>query len=226
MKKTLAEKAAEYLLSILTPGDILGIAWGTTMQEVVKNIPEHSIKGVDVVQIKGGVTHGIEHTYTFEIITELAKKFEGKAYYLPVPTIVESKFICDALKSDKEIKKIMDIINACNVAIYSIGYPSKESILINSGYFTARKLENMKEQGAAGDICSRFFDLEGGVFDSKLDERTISIELDRLRDKKYAIAVGGGEVLVKGILGALKGGYMNVLITDRIAASKILEITN
>ena len=226
IKKALAKAASEFLLTVLEPGDLLGTSWGTTIYEIVKCIPENVINDITVVQLKGSITECPNSINTLEVVTEFAHKLSGKAVYLPVPVIVESKFIRDTLLSDKSIRKVFDVVNRCNIALYSIGYPSEKSILVSSGYFSGEKLESMRSQGAVGDICSRFFDINGKVFDEKLNDRTISIELQELRNKDYAIAVAGGENLVNGILGALRGGYLNVLITDETAALKILKIAN
>lgn len=223
IKKALAKAASEFLLSILEPGDLLGTSWGTTIYEIVKCIPENTVQDITVVQLKGCITESSSSTYTLEIVTEFAHKLSGKAVYLPVPTIVESKFIRDVLLSDKNIQKVIDLQNKCNVALYSIGYPSEKSILASCGYFSRKYLEDIRTQGAVGDICARFFTSDGSIYNNELNDRTISIELDELRKKDYAIVVSGGESMVDGILGALKGGYLNVLITDIKAASKILS---
>ena len=80
----------------------------------------------------------------------------------------------------------------------------------------------LSEQGAVGDICSRFFDINGNIVDEDLDNRTIGIELQKFKEKKYSIAIAGGKERIDGILGAIRGGYTNILITDEIAARQVL----
>ncbi len=45
-------------------------------------------------------------------------------------------------------------------------------------------------------------------------ERTVAIELERLKELEYSIGVAESENKVPSILGALRGKYVNVLITN------------
>ncbi|MCK1975132.1 hypothetical protein LNK20_20835, partial [Bacillus safensis] len=53
--------------------------------------------------------------------------------------------------------------------------------------------------------------------------RTIGITLDRLRNIDMRIAVAGGFDKVPAILAALRGGYINILITDAATGRGILN---
>ncbi|HBS46862.1 MAG TPA: hypothetical protein DEA91_24645 [Paenibacillus sp.] len=48
-------------------------------------------------------------------------------------------------------------------------------------------------------------------------------ELEQIKQARYAIGVAESLEKVSGILGALNGGYMNVLVTTEETAQKILE---
>ena len=75
----------------------------------------------------------------------------------------------------------------------------------------------------AGDICSRYIDVEGIICSEELNQRTIGIDLEELKRKERSILVAGGIQKVDGIYGALRGGYANVLITDQFTAKYLLE---
>lgn len=79
------------------------------------------------------------------------------------------------------------------------------------------------KEKAVGDICSRFFTIDGEIADEKMDERTIGINLQDLKQKETAILVAGGERKIKAIHGALRGGYANHFITDQFTAKQLLE---
>jgi DNA-binding transcriptional regulator LsrR (DeoR family) len=51
----------------------------------------------------------------------------------------------------------------------------------------------------------------------------LTIELEQIKRARYAIGVAESLEKVSGILGALNGGYMNVLVTTEETAQKILE---
>ncbi len=56
-----------------------------------------------------------------------------------------------------------------------------------------------------------------------LDDRTIGITLDMLQNIDTRIAVAGGFDKVPAILAALRGGYVNILITDAATGRGILN---
>jgi deoxyribonucleoside regulator len=49
------------------------------------------------------------------------------------------------------------------------------------------------------------------------------LSLDELKKKEYCIAVAVGSKKVKSICGALRGGFLNVLITDENTADAVLK---
>ena len=78
-----------------------------------------------------------------------------------------------------------------------------------------------------GEINYQPFDAEGRAVDRKelrfLTRRVLSVTADRLRALsqaygKYVIAVAGGAQKLGAIHGALKGRFMNVLVTDEDTA--------
>jgi deoxyribonucleoside regulator len=58
---------------------------------------------------------------------------------------------------------------------------------------------------------------------TELTERVIGITLSQIRKAKRVIALAGGKRKVEAILGALNGGWINVLITNQWTAKAILD---
>ncbi|MGO8536130.1 sugar-binding domain-containing protein, partial [Rhizobium ruizarguesonis] len=56
-----------------------------------------------------------------------------------------------------------------------------------------------------------------------LDDRTVGISLDMLKNIGLRIAVAGGFDKVPALLAALRGGYVNVLITDAATGRGIMH---
>jgi DNA-binding transcriptional regulator LsrR (DeoR family) len=77
--------------------------------------------------------------------------------------------------------------------------------------------------GAVGDICLRFFDAQGNIIHSDIDERVIGITLEQLKKIDRVVGVTGGPVKEAAIRAALLGKFINVLVTDHLSAKKLLE---
>ena len=222
-KKAIGREAAGLLLSILRPGDMVGVAWGTTLLEMVNYLPNTAIYELKVVQLKGNILDASNTSIAMYVAKTLGEKLGAEVTYLPLPVMVGDKAAREVLENDIFVKEIKKMGEECNIALFSIGKPDRSSIIAKYGYITGNQLEDMHKAGAVGDICSRFFKLDGTVFDQELDERTTSIPLESLKKKEYSIGMAGGAHNVEGILGAIRGGYINTLVTDKETANELLD---
>jgi deoxyribonucleoside regulator len=222
IKNYLGEKAAVYLHEIVEDGDIIGVTWGTTLYHIAIELKQKFVKDVKVVQLKGGVSHSETNTYASEILYLFGKAFNTTPHNLPLPAIVDHLVVKQAMEADRHIRKILELGKQANIALFTIGSIKTDSILFQMGYFTESDLESLDGK-AVGDICSRFFDKEGQICNDSLNERTLGVNLDELRNKEHSILVAGGPNKIEGIYGALKGQYANVLVTDQFTAQFLLD---
>jgi len=86
-----------------------------------------------------------------------------------------------------------------------------------------KRLDDQR-RGAAGDICSRYFTMDGQVCDSDLNARTIGLTLQALGRVEHAVAVVRGIHKAPGVLGALRGGFLTDLIIDEATAATVLRL--
>lgn len=222
VKKYLGEAAAEYLDKTVKDGDIIATTWGTTLYEVALNLQDKHLRDVTVVQLNGGVSHSETNTYAYEIVNLFGKAFHTVPYFIPLPAIVDHPVVKQSIETDRHIRKILELGKKSNIAIVTVGAPTEDSVLIKANYFTESDLRLIYEKGA-GDICSRYIDLEGSICSEELNQRTIGIDLEQLKLKERSILVAGGAKKVDGIYGALRGRYTNVLITDQYTAKYLME---
>jgi deoxyribonucleoside regulator len=222
VKKYLGEAAAEYLYDIVKDGDTIGVTWGTTLHEVAVRLQSRHARGVRIVQMNGGVSYSETETYAYEIVHLFGKAFNTTPHFLPLPAIVDHMLVKQAIEADRHIRKILELGRNANIAVYTVGVPDADSVVIRAGYFNAEDLQVI-ESRAVGDICCRYIDIDGNLCSEELDRRTIGIGLAELRRKEKSILVAGGPCKVDAVYGALRGRYPNVLITDRFTARTLLE---
>lgn len=224
MKVELGKAAAAYIGEIVQNGDIIGTTWGTTLYEVAQRVKPKNVKGVSVVQLNGGISYSETNTYAAEILNDLSAAFNTFPHFLPLPAVVDHPVVASAIHSDQQIKRVLNLGKQCDIALYTVGELTKESTLFKAGYFSAEDFELLKSQNAVGDICSRIIDVKGNICNQQLDERTIGINLSDLKNKHYSILIAGGMEKVDAIIGALKGQFTNVLITDQNTAQILLTL--
>jgi DNA-binding transcriptional regulator LsrR (DeoR family) len=95
--------------------------------------------------------------------------------------------------------------------------------LKHSGFMTARVLEDYDRRGAVGFVSGYFYDRDGRMVRTELDDRHISMPIEDFLAVPSRICVGGGPSKVEAIRAMLKGGYANVLVTDEATARAVLS---
>jgi deoxyribonucleoside regulator len=227
LKSKLGQATAEYLLEIIKDGDIIGVSWGTTVNEVINYLPPEINKSVEIVQITGGSHELSVNLNCHDITRRFASKFGVEPHLLYAPSIVDSKRMHDLLINETSIKKTFEYFNKLTIAIVGIGalYPKVISTLVKTGHISGEDLKSLKKNGAVGDVFSYFFNINGEICSSSLSGRLITMPVDDLLEVPYSMGVAGGELKAEAILGAIRGNYINIIITDSVAAEKILRIS-
>ena len=222
IKKYIGITAARYLDSIIKDGDIIGVGWGTTLYNMSQALVPKAIKGSQVVQLEGGVSHSEWNNYAREILESFAANFDTVAQYMPLPVIFDTKETKELVDKDRYIKRVLELGRHANIAIFSVGTVRPNALFFRLGYTGIEEQEKI-QKSSVGDICSRSFDVEGRICNRDLDDRTVGITLSELRDKEFSIMISGGEAKINAIRAALKGRYANVLITDQFTGKALLE---
>jgi deoxyribonucleoside regulator len=227
LHSSLGKAAAVYVQRILTNKMKVGISWGKTLRMVVEHLREDkNINDLEVVTLIGG-SGGMDSQIHANILCEkFLSNFHGKGYFLYAPTIVDSKSLLDLLMSNTETGNILERAKRVDLALVGIGSPIDTSTVLETGYFDEQVKAELKREGAVGDICSRFFDENGNICDLSINDRIFGIALEDLKNIENVIGVAGGEEKIKSILGALRGKFINILITDEVCAKGILKLTS
>ncbi|GFP30558.1 sugar-binding transcriptional regulator [Candidatus Hakubella thermalkaliphila] len=222
--RSVAEAAALFLDRILKDGDLVGVSWGVALREVANSLrPSRKVK-IKVVPLTGGVGQTMVGIHANSIATKIAEEYGGTAYLLHAPAIVDNREIRDVIIKESRTKEILEMGKQVDVALVGIGFPNSKSTMVRTGYFSLEDIRRVKEAGGVGDICARFFDQEGGKVITALDERIIGLDLDELKSIDCVVGVMCGEDRAKAAAAAMKGGLINVLVTDTITARKILRV--
>ena len=223
-KEKVGQAAASYIESILASHMLIGISWGTTTYQIVKNIKPNSFITADVVQLVGGTGNKTTDTDANTMTLSLSKALGGDSYVLQAPLMVQSRILRDLLMEEPHIKSHFEKMKAADIAIVGLGSTRPElSAQFRSGHITIEDTERLMREGAVGDICGRYIDIEGNHCHTSLSDRMMAISLEDLKRIPTVIGAAAGEKKADIIIGALRGGYIHVLITDEKAASCILN---
>lgn len=215
---------AEFLMESLSEGDSIGVTWGRTLSEVAKRLPANSQLGVSVIQLIGGLNIAFTDLQADEITREMAHKLGGEAHILYAPAIVESKEIRDAIMSDNQLREPFENMAECNIMVFGIGELLESTILHKDKELNNEYKNHLFSKNAVGDIGFRWFDKDGKPVEQDYDERTIGYDILRKETKALKVAIAGGREKHHAILGALEGGFLDVLITDNKTAKDLINL--
>ncbi len=217
--------AAYYVETTLKQGEVIGISsWSGTLLAMADAMhPISRQTDAHVVQILGGVGSPSAETHANRLTGRLASLTNGVAHSLPAPGVVGSADSLRVMMEDQFIQQTLSLFDSVTLALVGIGSVEPSALLASSGnIFSPKELDQLLAQGAVGDICLRFFDESGQPVVTPLNERVVGLHLEQLRNVSRAVGIAGGERKVAAIRGALGGGWINVLITDRYTAENLL----
>jgi len=218
--------AARVLKPYLEEKDlIVGTAWGTTLGATIESLDVEKTEGVKVVQLVGALG---ERNLIFDghqVVHQLAEKLDGQVYYLNVPYIVDKPETVESLMTVQGVQETMQQMKECELGLFGIGSTDLDySTFYNAGYLVLDEMRGLAVHGAVGNVCGLYFDIQGNPTAREFQRRSITIRKRDLVTIPLRIGIAGGEGKTAAILGALRGKYINHLITDSRAASEILRL--
>jgi len=221
----LGRLAAGYLSDILQDGVRIGISWGTALQFMIDALKPLNYPRAEVVQLIGATGSENLPNHGPILAQLLAKKLNGRSYQIHAPLIVDNVRTKEVLLNEKNIKTGLEKAEQADIALLGIGSTRADlNSLLRTGYLSIEETRNIRDLGAVGDVCAQHYNLDGDWLDIDINQRVIGIGLEALKKIDTRIGVAGSSNKAQTIYGALKGGYINVLISDEQAAKRILSL--
>ncbi len=218
---------AHYLDEFVKPGMVLGVSYGRSLAATVAHLQPVQKVDMTCVQILGALNAGNPLIEGPDLVREMAKKYGASYHYLYVPMIVENVQTRDLLLREPMVRETLESGRNADAVILGIGaHEADASGLIWTGYLNKKEIAYLQSQGAVGHTCAQHFDANGEVLDVELNRRVISIGIQALREIETVIAVAGSVEKAAAITGALRGRYVDVLITDERAAREVLKLAS
>ncbi len=220
--------AADYLARVLRPGDVLVMSWGGSLLGMIEALQAGNSAGlaasVTIVQGLGGLGDPTHETHAADLTRRLAQILGGQAILLPAPGVAGSLAAAEAYNGDPFVAAALERGATANLAFMGIGAPRRDSILMRQGTIVQwPELLDLQQGGAVGDINLRYFDGQGQLIPSKLNDRVVGLTLNQIRCVDTVVGVAGGEAKLKAIQGAVQGKLIDVLVTDHKTAEMLVE---
>lgn len=218
-----ASFTGHYLNSLMEPGKTLTLAWGATVSLLAGRLIPKPLKDARVVQMNGSGNSGMGITYAADIVAAFADNYAAKAHLLPIPAYFDDPETKAAMFRERAIARPRALAANADIALFSIGVPDADSYVYRAGYVEQEELDALRAQGVVGDIATVFFRADGTYDDIAMNGRSSGPDLKSLAGHDHAICVVAGENKIPGVVGALRGGFLNTLVIDSPTGEALLR---
>jgi deoxyribonucleoside regulator len=221
--------AGAVLDGLISDGERIGIAWGSTLAAVVQAVSPRRDSRLEIVQLAGSSSRLDRDRDAGELARVLADRLGGTSHPIFAPTFVETPALRSALLREPELAATVARFDSLDLAIVGIGAMPADtdgaaSSLLRSGVLDDGEIRSLAERGAVGDLVVHPFDAAGGFVAPELAARSIAIGIDELRGTRRVVAVASGIRKARAIRGALASGIVKILVTDASTARAVLAI--
>lgn len=221
--ETLGKATARYIDDLLKPGDVLGVSDGATVAAIAAAARRVPIADLDVVALVGGVGVPEHFSHSSEVCRRMAAGLGARAWQLPAPAILDDAEAARVLRETASIKGVLAMMTRLAVAVVGVGAISANAMVFRDGFIEPARLEKIRDRGAVGTICARFFGRDGQPVGTEFDGRTLSIGLEDLKRAPIRVAAAISPAKAEAIRAAVDGGLINVVATDTDTAEVLLS---
>lgn len=212
---------ASYLASILDDSSVLAVSKGKTVATSVESLkPPRTYPDMQVVQLTGSLERisnpNIDEMYIGQRVATL---YGCKLKRLLVPYLMDDeeskRLICKHAMTMETIlqgKEVNTFISGVDTLLYWVDHLNEKEINI------------LMKQGAVGCMWGYFFDINGNIIESPLYDRMIIPDRSLFATVDTRICIACDRFKARAILGALRSGLCNVLVTSSKIANQLLTL--
>ncbi len=214
LNEHLALAAANFLADQVTENTFINMGYGDTPSRVLNHLANITDVPVSIVSFTGGVSYYLPNS--------TSNVFKARLHLYPAPLVLSSKEVCQSILQEPSVKEIRRMVKLSSFSIVGIGAMNPDATILSNGILSQNDFAYLTMKGAVGDILTHFIDKNGVPVVTSIEDRLVSTPLDTLKELNNVIGIAGGEQKVTVIRAALRGGYIDSLITDEDTAKKLI----
>jgi len=237
LKEDLGTAAARYFEKSAADGARVGLSCGYTLYQLIRALRERRFRDLELYPLSGESTLQLVDLFPNTLVGMMAAKYRPhvRAYALPVQVLgsfAAAQRERRRLLQKGEVRRIYEAASDVDIALVGIGMIGEATAgFCSLAEFYGVSVGRLRALGVVGEINYHPFDRDGKLLDRKelrpLTQRVLAVPPSRLRElssqyRKLVIAVAGGPDKHAAILGAMRGRFANVLVTDENTAEALL----
>lgn len=220
-----AQRLGAYAAQAVDP--MIGIAWGTTLEQVVHQLEPVPQSRATIVQINGAAnpsTSGIP--YAGMILTDAGRALGERVVQFPVPAFFDEAETRRVLWRERFVRRMLDLRRRMDLAVFSVGSLSGQvaSHVYAGGYLSGDEISDLEADGVVGDVCTVMLRQDGSWADIAINARASGMTPDELTAVPHRLCVVGSPGKARALAGALRAGVVTRLVVDDATARKTVAV--
>ena len=213
--ESIARAGAMYIADRLGDNACINVGYGDTLGRTLNHLATMVQSPVTCISLTGGVSNYLPNTRS--------NVFNARLHLMPAPLLASSPEMAAAMREEKSVSEIIRMTELSAFTLVGIGAMSDSATVIRSGVLSQADMFYLKVNNAVGDVLCHFLDKNGELIHTPIEDRLISTSLDRLKAMKNVIGLAAGREKIEAIRAVLRGGYLDILITDEPTANLLLR---
>lgn len=220
-----ARTTAKLVSTWFDSGMVLGIAWGTTLAAIGRDLTPKPTRGSAIVQLNGAAnTRTSGYEYASDLISGFGTAFDAAVHHFPVPAFFDYAETKQAMWRERSVRRVLDVQRRADIALFGVGalHGGLPSHVYSAGYLEPEDVEELHAQDVVGDVCTVFLRADGSWEDVEINARATGptpVELRRIPRRVCAVA---GDNKVVPLLAALSAGVVTDLVVDELTAQALI----
>ena len=213
--ESIARAGAMYIADRLGDNACINVGYGDTLSRTLNHLATMVQNPVTCVSLTGGVSNYLPNTRS--------NVFNARLFLMPAPLLASSPEMAAAMRSENSVSEVIRMSQLSSFTLVGIGAMNESATIVKSGALNQNDLFYLKMNNAVGDVLCHFLDKNGQLIHTPIEDRLISTSLEQLKQLPNVIGLAAGASKVDAIRAVLRGGYLDILITDEPTASLLLK---
>ncbi|WP_214079476.1 MULTISPECIES: sugar-binding transcriptional regulator [unclassified Mesotoga] len=222
--KALSREVYKYLKTLPEKPLNIGLGWGNTIFTVAESIEKLERPDWHLIPLSGGTARLADKRFNINhIVQNFATRLSARAVPMYLPFIFENAHQLENTKQSLEYVNIQRLWDSLDIIICSVGYSIARSPMFRENLLDVSYADELERCNVVGDILTHYYDINGKRFEKEILNNCINLSFDQYLNAGERVIVAAGHHKVDGLVGMLRGGFADVLITDEFTAKFVKE---
>lgn len=215
LNESIAQAGAMYVADRLGSNACINVGYGDTLSRTLNHLATMVETPVTCISLTGGVSYYLPNGRS--------NIFNAKLCLIPAPLIASTSEMAQAMLQESSVSDIVRMTGLASFTLVGIGSMNENATVIRTGVISRNDFMYLGMKNAVGDVLCHFVDENGDLVETPIEDRLISVPLAELKAMPNVVGLAAGPNKVNAIRAVLKGGYLDMLVTDESTAAALLE---